>query len=92
MTTPKFKALEEELNNLQKMVIGIFKFRGFQYMVVRNVDGLLDCVDIGSLGGFNETHINIEQGQYFPFPDGQNLYDFKFKNPFGLRDFMDKIK
>jgi len=75
------------LQNLQSHTIGLFQLGSAPpEMVIKNDDGVLTTIAIGSLGGVNTNHISAEQGMYREFPDGKSMTQM-MKNPYEFYDF-----
>lgn len=67
------KELGMALRNMQSQVIGLFRPKYYpadQYIpVIANDDGLLTCIEVGTLLGLSTLNIGVESGTYVKFPD-----------------------
>lgn len=70
------KDMAEKLNmalrNVQSQVIGLFRpqyYPNDMYLpVIANEDGMLTCIQVGTLLGLSNLTINVESGRYIKFP------------------------
>ena len=73
------KEISQALRNIQDRVIGLFRPRYYpadQYIpVISNDNGVLTCIEIGSLLGLQTLTIGIESGRYVEFPKTTPAYD-----------------
>jgi len=70
--------LSTALKEAQSKCIGLFKYRDVEpWLVIEKDDDLLTCIQIGSLLGLQELHINKSQGQLHMFPNKQTLAEFQ---------------
>lgn len=70
------KELGMALRNMQGQVIGLFRpqyYPNNEYIpVIANEDGLLTCVQVGTLLGLSTLVIGMESGRYVQFPEYWN--------------------
>lgn len=64
--------MSEALKDIQSRVIGLFRPRFYpagEYIpVITNNDGVLTCIEVGTLLGMSTLTIGQETGTYIPFP------------------------